>query len=155
MVLFNPQRRGRGRRDFEINLFFFWNLHACLMSQPRFGALMNACILFEGTSEDNASAYFVWSQTFVCMKSRVIKILNVKVSFNVLFSYYVLAGGDNAPPLETVRQTSSQNLFNTLYPYWPRSSLTLETGRRIECTLMLERIYVCLQILIDSYICDQ
>lgn len=58
-----------------------------------------------GTSEDNVSAYFIWSQTCVCMKSRVIKILNVKVSFNVLFSYYVLARGDNATPLETARQT--------------------------------------------------
>lgn len=56
------------------------------------------------------------------MKSRVLKIRNAKGSFGVLFSYYILARGDNATQLETARQTLGQNLFNMLYPYWPEAA---------------------------------
>lgn len=71
--------------------------------------------------------------------------------FNVLFSYNVLARGDKAAQLETAKQTWGQNLFNILYLFQPHARNREEKVRMG----MLEHILVCLQILIDLYICDQ
>ena len=102
------------------------------------------------------NAYFPWSQACVCTKSRVAKIRNVKVSFSVLFSYYVLAVGGRNATGDGETNTGPEVIQHAVSIPAP-NSLLLEKQRGMKIVRGDARtcFSVHLQILIDSYICDQ
>lgn len=118
---------------------------------------MNVQISFVGHSRTNMNAYFPWSQACVCTKSRVAKILNVKVSFSVLFSYYVLAVGGGTQCDRGRRDKHEARSYSTCCihtgPEQPpaRKTEAMKIARGDARTCFSVR----LQILIDPYICDQ
>lgn len=80
---------------------------------------MNAHISFVGKFEDKCECLFPLES---CMCLHEIKSYEKIQNVNVLFSYYVLASGDDAAQLQTAGQTWGQSLFNMLYPYGPEAA---------------------------------
>lgn len=118
---------------------------------------MNVQISFVGHPRTNMNAYFPWSRACVCTKSRVAKIRNVKVSFSVLFSYYVLAVGGERNATGDGETNTGPEVIQHAVSIPALSSLLLEKRRGMKVARGDARtcFSVRSQILIDSYICDQ
>lgn len=107
---------------------------------------MKAHISFVGHLRPMPALISPGGQACVCMKSRVIKITNVKVSSEFCFHIMFWPGG-TVQCKERQRDKHEARIYSTCCsPRWPRAAFTLET---------LESVCVSSQTLIDSYICDQ
>lgn len=107
-----------------------------------FVALINAYISFVGQLRTNVSAYFPWNQACVCMESRVIKILNVKVSLQCFVFILCFSQGGH-------RNTTGDNETNMRPEFIqhagsisPKQPHARKRAHKM-CMGMLERFCVC------------
>lgn len=139
--------------SFVFIVSFFLNLHVSLNAKK---AQRNAHVSFEGQSRTNVSAYFPWSQACVCIKSRGMKIQNVKVSLQCFVFILCFRHGGQS-------NTTGDSQTNIRPEFIQHAVSILASSSRTLKNSSAESVYsdagmpscARLQILIDSYICDQ